>query len=103
MCASPTVNGRLDGEWADPEVFNPYRFLAEDAEHNTTVTHGENDALGGKFKWVPFGAGRHRCIGFEFAQIQIRCVLSVVLRNFVLELPEGSPTLLSHLSLSDSV
>ena len=25
-------------------------------------------------RWVPFGAGRHRCIGFEFAQIQIRCI-----------------------------
>jgi sterol 14-demethylase len=89
VCASPTVNGRLGEEWGESEVFNPRRFLSEDAEHHVTVTHGENDAHGGKFKWVPFGAGRHRCIGFEFAQIQIRCVLSVVIRNFVLELPEG--------------
>jgi sterol 14-demethylase len=42
-----------------------------------------------KFKWVPFGAGRHRCIGYKFAQIQIRCVWSTLIRNFEFALPDG--------------
>ena len=43
------------------------------------VTAGEQIAKGGKYKWVPFGAGRHRCIGFEFAQLQVGEVLWIVL------------------------
>ncbi len=53
------------------------------------VTTGEHLEKGGKFKWVPFGAGRHRCIGFEFAQIQIRCIWSTLIRKYEFELPKG--------------
>ena len=53
------------------------------------VTQAEQLEKGGKFKWVPFGAGRHRCIGFGFAQLQIRCIMSTILRQYKLELVSG--------------
>jgi sterol 14-demethylase len=53
------------------------------------VTDASQIAKGGKLKWVPFGAGRHRCIGFEFAQIQIRCIWSVILRDFEISMTES--------------
>lgn len=84
VCVSPTVNGLVEEEWENARQFNPRRFLGSDGKVN------DGGGQGGKFKWVPFGAGRHRCIGFEFAQIQIRCVLSTVIRNFILELPTGA-------------
>jgi sterol 14-demethylase len=88
VCVSPSVNGRNPEEWKDCEEFQSTRFVNEEGE----VTHGEHldpEGKPNKFKWVPFGAGRHRCIGFEFAQLQIRCVWSTMLRMFELELPTG--------------
>ncbi|EGD77209.1 lanosterol 14-alpha-demethylase [Salpingoeca rosetta] len=88
VCVSPTVNQRLPDEWDDPLTFDPYRFLKkEDGKY--VVTMGEHLPKGGRFKWVPFGAGRHRCIGFEFAQLQIRCIVSTLIRNFDLRLASG--------------
>lgn len=40
-----------------------------DNDGKLVVTQSEQLTKGGKYKWVPFGAGRHRCIGFEFAQV----------------------------------
>lgn len=54
------------------------------------VTDASQLQKGGRFKWVPFGAGRHRCIGFEFAQVQIRSIWSVLLRNYEFWLPDGA-------------
>eukprot|EP00045_Choanoeca_perplexa_P008241 m.75954 g.75954 ORF g.75954 m.75954 type:complete len:538 (+) comp14413_c0_seq1:91-1704(+) len=88
VCVSPTVNGRLADEWDEPMKFDPHRFLKTE-NGKLVVTAGEQITKGGKFKWVPFGAGRHRCIGFEFAQLQIRCVMSTVLRNYKIELKTG--------------
>ena len=39
-----------------------------------------------KFAYVPFGAGRHRCIGESFAYVQIKTVVSVILRKYKLHL-----------------
>eukprot|EP00055_Hartaetosiga_balthica_P005992 m.18369 g.18369 ORF g.18369 m.18369 type:complete len:529 (-) comp4953_c0_seq1:2024-3610(-) len=89
VCVSPTINGRLESEWDEPLRFNPYRFLREVNGH-LEVTQGEQLEKGGKFKWVPFGAGRHRCIGFGFAQLQIRCIVSTILRKYKLSLASGA-------------
>lgn len=92
MCVSPSVNGRNPDEWDEPLEFKPERFLNTGSDGTVTVTHAQQlDPEGAQrsFKWVPFGAGRHRCIGFEFAQVQIRCVWSVILRKFELSIPDG--------------
>eukprot|EP00124_Ichthyophonus_hoferi_P000183 Ihof_evm20s6 gene=Ihof_evmTU20s6 len=66
-CASPTTNHILDEAWPNALTFNPDRFKGtttdEDAEES-------NMAGKGKFSYVPFGAGRHRCIGEIFAYTQ---------------------------------
>jgi sterol 14-demethylase len=38
--------------------------------------------------WIPFGAGRHRCMGIMFAQLQLRALWSHLLRNFDFEAVE---------------
>lgn len=40
-------------------------------------------------KSVFFGAGRHRCIGENFAYIQIKTIWSVLLRKYEFELVKG--------------
>jgi len=42
-----------------------------------------------KFSYVPFGAGRHRCIGEAFAYVQIKTIWSTLLRGFEFELVDG--------------
>ena len=42
-----------------------------------------------KFTYIPFGAGRHRCIGESFAYVQIKTIMSTLLRMYKLELVDG--------------
>uniref|UniRef100_A0A671PB87 Lanosterol 14-alpha demethylase n=1 Tax=Sinocyclocheilus anshuiensis TaxID=1608454 RepID=A0A671PB87_9TELE len=42
-----------------------------------------------KFAYIPFGAGRHRCIGENFAYIQIKIIWSTLLRLYDFELVDG--------------
>ena len=42
-----------------------------------------------KFSYIPFGAGRHRCIGESFAYIQIKTIWATLLRLYEFELVDG--------------
>ncbi|XP_048848494.1 lanosterol 14-alpha demethylase isoform X2 [Brienomyrus brachyistius] len=77
VCVSPTVNHRLKDTWTGRMEFNPDRYLHE------------NPAAGEKFAYIPFGAGRHRCIGENFAYVQIKTVWSTLLRLYDFELANG--------------
>uniref|UniRef100_A0AAY4C225 Lanosterol 14-alpha demethylase n=1 Tax=Denticeps clupeoides TaxID=299321 RepID=A0AAY4C225_9TELE len=77
VCVSPTVNHRLQDTWSERMQFNPGRYLTE------------NPAAGEKFAYIPFGAGRHRCIGENFAYVQIKTIWSTLLRLFEFELVDG--------------
>jgi sterol 14-demethylase len=76
IVAMSTALSNLDPAcFADPERFDPDRFAApreEDAKH--------------PFAYVPFGGGRHRCLGANFALMQQKAIFSVLLRRFEFEL-----------------
>ena len=48
---------------------------------------GGDGSGGAKFSYVPFGAGRHRCIGESFAYVQNKTIWSVILEQYELSLP----------------
>uniref|UniRef100_A0A9L0TT51 Lanosterol 14-alpha demethylase n=1 Tax=Equus caballus TaxID=9796 RepID=A0A9L0TT51_HORSE len=77
VCVSPTVNQRLRDSWVERLDFNPDRYLQD------------NPASGEKFAYVPFGAGRHRCIGENFAYVQIKTIWSTMLRLYEFDLIDG--------------
>nr|QBP37233.1 cyp51 [Andrias davidianus] len=77
VCVSPTVNHRLRDTWSENLDFNPDRYLQD------------NPAAGDKFAYVPFGAGRHRCIGENFAYTQIKTIWSTMLRLYEFDLVDG--------------
>jgi sterol 14-demethylase len=52
----------------EPERFDPGRYRAPRAEDARI------------FAWIPFGAGRHRCVGAAFAMMQLKAIFSVLLR-----------------------
>ncbi|XP_020504276.1 lanosterol 14-alpha demethylase [Labrus bergylta] len=77
VCVSPTVNHRLQDTWVERTEFNPDRYL------------NDNPAAGEKFAYVPFGAGRHRCIGENFAYVQIKTIWSTLVRMYDFDLVDG--------------
>lgn len=65
----------------DPAVFDdPLSFLPE--------RHLMNNARVNAFSNIPFSAGPRNCIGQKFAQLEMRTIVSKVIRNFEL-LPLG--------------
>jgi sterol 14-demethylase len=72
--ASPTVSHYMPEVFPEPHRFDPTRFLGP---NSVDKKH--------PMAWIPFGAGRHRCMGIMFAQLQLRALWSHLLRNFDFE------------------
>lgn len=79
ICPGPVM---LSPElWSNPTSFDPDRFLPDRAEDQSH-----------KFAWSPFGGGSHKCIGMHFGTMQVKSVITEILRNFRLTLaPEDEP------------
>jgi cytochrome P450 len=65
---------RLPTIFAEPDRFDPERFAPPREEHKTP------------YALVGFGGGPRICIGINFAQVEIKALLSHLLRNYTLEL-----------------
>ena len=77
VAASPAVSNRIPEDFPDPDTFDPDRYnkpREEDVLHRWT--------------WIPFGAGRHRCVGAAFGTMQIKAIFSVLLREYEFELAQ---------------
>lgn len=59
--------------WTSPLSFDPERFNATRKEDKRCP-----------FSYAPFGAGQHHCIGYAFADMQIKLVLMELLQRFEL-------------------
>jgi sterol 14-demethylase len=79
VAASPSVSNRLAADFPEPEAFHPDRYLDP----------LEEDRLN-PWTWIPFGAGRHRCVGQAFAMMQLKAIFSVLLLDWEFE-PAQAP------------
>jgi cytochrome P450 len=69
---------RMPEYFADPELFDPTRFLVprdEDAAH--------------PYAWSGFGGGPRTCIGAMVAQIEVKAIVTQLLRRYDLKLVPG--------------
>ena len=76
--ATPAVSNRLGDAFPDPDHFVPSRYLAPREED-----------LANPWSWIPFGAGRHRCVGAAFAMMQLKAIFSVLLGRWEFELAQA--------------
>ena len=81
VAASPSVSNRDPQAFVDPEAFDPHRYL--DGREEDTVN---------PWSWIPFGAGRHRCVGAAFAMMQLKAIFSVLLQRYTFELTQPHDT-----------
>jgi sterol 14-demethylase len=75
--ATPAISNRIAADFPDPDQFAPERY-AEPRQED----------LVNRWTWIPFGAGRHRCVGANFAMIQLKAIFSVLLRDWTFELAQ---------------
>lgn len=62
--------------WTNPEQFDPLRFAPQRNEHRK-CPHA----------YAPFGAGQHYCLGFAFAEMQVKLVMYHLLTTYQWSLP----------------
>jgi sterol 14-demethylase len=78
---TPAISNRIPENFPEPDSFDPNRY-AEPRQED----------LVNRWTWIPFGAGRHRCVGAAFAMLQLKAIFSVLLRDYTFELAQPSET-----------
>lgn len=73
---SPAVSHRLPEVYPDPDSFRPERFEADPQ---------------GMRALVGFGGGVHRCLGVHFAYLEMKLIVTMLLRDYDLELVDPDP------------
>ncbi|TDD05486.1 cytochrome P450 [Saccharopolyspora terrae] len=77
VAATPAISNRIPDDFPDPDSFHPERYA-----------EARQEDLVNRWTWIPFGAGRHRCVGAAFAMMQLKAIFSVLLRDFSFELAQ---------------
>ena len=77
---SIAVSNRDPAVFRDAQRFDPSRFEPGREEDQRI------------FAYIPFGAGRHRCVGAAFAMMQLKAIFSILLRRYEFELGQPPET-----------
>lgn len=96
VLAAPGVSAKDEANFPEPEKFLPKRWATspmanEDNDEKVDFGYGLV-SKGAKSPYLPFGAGRHRCIGEQFAYVQIGVLIATFVRTLKWRLPNGETT-----------
>ncbi|GME26361.1 cytochrome family 51 (sterol 14-demethylase) [Neofusicoccum parvum] len=97
VLASPVMTAMSEQYFSDPKNWNPHRWddRKDDEESEDMIDYGYGAvSKGTKSPYLPFGAGRHRCIGEKFAYLNLGVIVATLVRNFKFSNPkdrEGVP------------
>lgn len=80
LVVSPSFGGRHPAVFENPDKYDPDRFDEIRKEHEK-CPHA----------YLGFGSGRHKCIGEAFATLQVKAILSCILRKYEMEMTTKLP------------
>jgi cytochrome P450 len=92
LLISPLVMHMDPSVFPNPETFDPTRFILNRFDDDKTARAPGQDLWEGPFsrrEYLPFGAGRKRCIGYKFAQWELLVILGTLLSQFRVSRPKG--------------
>nr|AIY55347.1 cytochrome P450 monooxygenase CYP51 [Wickerhamiella domercqiae] len=98
VMVSPGHTHTHDDWFKEASRFYPERWLDTDeveklthASKTETIDYGFGSvSKGASSPFLPFGAGRHRCIGEQFAMLQLGTIIITLVRKIKWTLPEGN-------------
>ena len=93
LLAAPATMGKSDNYFPNANRWDPHRWegMADPADQEKEkMDYGYGFvSTGADSTYLPFGAGRHRCIGEQFAYLQLTIIVSLMVREFKLKNVDG--------------
>ncbi|WEW55696.1 Lanosterol 14-alpha-demethylase [Emydomyces testavorans] len=92
LVASPIVTHLSEEYFPDAQVWDPRRWesATEIETDGDMVDYGYGAvSKGTRSPYLPFGAGRHRCIGEKFAYVNLCTIIATLIRNLKLSTLDG--------------
>ena len=99
LLAAPGVTSKIASHFPEPELWEPHRWDEGSPLHGSNKETEQEDekidygyglvSKGASSPYLPFGAGRHRCIGEAFAYVQLGVILVEFVRTFRLTTVDG--------------
>ena len=93
LLASPGVSANSEDYFPNPTKWDPHRWdnrKVEEDDESEMVDYGYGRvSKGTKSPYLPFGGGRHRCIGEKFAYINLEVITATMVREFRFRNIEG--------------
>lgn len=87
---APILMARDQKIFPDPDSFKPERFLIDNLHQNP-------------YAYVPFSAGPRNCIGQKFAILEMKSIISKMLRNYEMKVAKDfEPSLVAEMILRPS-
>lgn len=94
LLSAPGVTSKTSKHFPNPSDWEPHRWDAdahltsEDDDEKVDYGYGLV-SKGASSPYLPFGAGRHRCIGEQFAYVQLGTITATMARAFKFRNPDG--------------
>ncbi|KAJ5093443.1 hypothetical protein N7456_009304 [Penicillium angulare] len=85
LLSSPGVTARDERYFRNAMTWDPHRWetRVELEDETETIDYGYGVvSKGTKSPYLPFGAGRHRCIGEKFAYLNLAVIVATLVREF---------------------
>ncbi|KAF3906534.1 hypothetical protein ABW20_dc0107506 [Dactylellina cionopaga] len=92
VMAAPGVSAMDEKFFKNAKDFDPFRWVGHEKDEENAEKFDFGFGLvskGTASPYLPFGAGRHRCIGEQFANVQLATIISTFIREFEFTLPPG--------------
>ncbi|KAF2280459.1 cytochrome P450 51A [Westerdykella ornata] len=94
LLASPSITAMSEEYFPDAKKWKPHRWLSRsdnDEQDTEIVDYGYGPInKGTKSPFIPFGAGRHRCIGEKASYVNLSVIIATLVRHFRFSTVDGS-------------